>query len=54
MSMDVGRIMAAIKMVLDAAGDTEEISDKDICEAIDWCELESLEREYDRLKGGKA
>ena len=40
--------MAAIKMVLDAAGDAdEEIPTKDICESIDWFELERLEKAYD-------
>ena len=44
--------MAAIKMVLDAAGDAdEEIPSKDICEAIDWFELERLEKAYDIQKG---
>ena len=39
--------MAAIKMVLDAAGDADEnIPDKDICQSIDWHELERLEKAY--------
>lgn len=50
--MDIDEIMAAIKMVLDAAGDAdEEIPAKEICEAIDWFELERLEKQYEILKG---
>jgi len=51
--MNIHEAMAAIKMVLDAAGDNEDTTDKEICDAIDWDELVRLEKEYDKLKGAK-
>jgi len=37
--------MEAIRMVLDAANE-EGLSDKEICDAIDWAWLERLDKKY--------
>jgi hypothetical protein len=47
----VEETMAAIKMVLDAAGDADDNTpDKEICSAIDWSWLERLENRYKEQK----
>ncbi len=39
--------MEAIRMVLDAANE-EGLSDKEICDAIDWSLLQELDKKYPR------